>query len=168
MRTSARARLPRFKALVLLAVLLAGLSLPAAEEKKAEPDRWRRALERSLLFPGLGQLGEKQYVKAAIFASAEIFCLAQAFIQAGRGNDAYHSYRDAKDAAAAAEWRLQTAACDRRRNTALLAAAGVWVCNMIDIFVFAKKKYGPKAAVAFHPFYDHENQAFGTGITCRF
>ncbi len=69
--------MPKIKALVLLAVLLAGLSLPAAEEKKAEPDRLRKALERSLLFPGLGQLAEKQYVKAAAFASAEIFCLVE-------------------------------------------------------------------------------------------
>jgi len=51
--------LRRLRALLLLAALLAGPSLPAAEEKKAEPDPWRRALERSLLFPGLGQLGEK-------------------------------------------------------------------------------------------------------------
>jgi len=153
---------------ILLAVLLAGLSLPAAEEKRAEPESWRRALERSLLFPGLGQLGEKQYVKAAVFASAEIFCLAQAFIQAGRGNDAYRNYRDAKDAVAAGEWRRLTTVYDRRRNTAILAAAGVWVCNMIDIFVFTRKKYGRQAAVAFQPFYDHENQAFGAGLTCHF
>ena len=153
---------------ILLAVLLAGLSLPAAEEKRAEPESWRRALERSLLFPGLGQLGEKQYVKAAVFASAEIFCLAQAFIQAGRGNDAYRNYRDAKDAVAAGEWRRLTTVYDRRRNTAILAAAGVWVCNMIDIFVFTRKKYGRQAAVAFQPFYDHENHAFGAGLTCHF
>lgn len=158
----------RLRCLVLLAVLLAGHALPATEGKKAEPDRWRRALERSLLFPGLGQLGEKQYAKAAIFASAEIFCLAQAFIQTGRGNDAYRGYRDAKDAAAAGEWRRLTEKYDRRRNTALLAGAGVWVLNMIDIFVFAKKKYGRQAAVAFQPFYDHENQAFGAGLTCHF
>jgi hypothetical protein len=156
------------KALLLLAALLGAGPLPAAEEKKPEPDRLRRALEMSLIFPGLGQLYEKQYAKAALFASAEIFCLVQAFIQAGRGNDAYRGYRDAANAASAVEWRRLTEACDRRRNTAILAAAGVWVCNMIDIFVFAKKKYGPRAAVAFHPFYDHEHQAFGTGITYRF
>jgi hypothetical protein len=143
-------------------------SLPAAEEGKPDPDPMLQTLERSLLFPGLGQLKEKQYVKAVIFASAEACCLVQAFIQARRGNDAYHSYRDAQDAAAAAEWRRQTVACDRRRNTALLAAAGVWVCNMIDIFVFVKKKYGRKAAVAFQPFYDHEKQAFGAGVICHF
>lgn len=153
------------KGLLLLAVLLGGGLLPAEEEKKPEPDRLRRALERSLIFPGLGQLGEKQYVKAAVFASAEIFCLARAFIQAGKGNDAYRGYRDAADAASALEWRRLTEACDRRRNASLLAAAGVWVCNMIDIFVFAKKKY---AVVAFQPFYDHENQAFGAGFTYHF
>ena len=153
------------KALLLLAVLLGAGPLPAAEEKKPEPDRLRRALERSLIFPGLGQLYEKQYAKAALFASAEIFCLAQAFIQAGRGNDAYRGYRDATDAASAGEWRRLTEACDRRRNTALLAAAGVWVCNMIDIFVFTKKKY---SVVAFQPFYDHANQAFGAGFSYLF
>lgn len=154
----------RKKALVLLVVLMVGQVLFAAEEVKPESDRLRKALEKSLLFPGLGQLAEKQYVKAAVFASAEIFCLAQVVIHIGKGSEAYHNYRDAKDTAAAVEWRLQTEKYDRRRNTAILASAGVWVLNMIDIFVFAKKKYGRKAAVAFHPYYNHENQAFGSGI----
>ena len=39
---------------------------------------------------------------------------------------------------------------------------------MIDIFVFAKKKYGRNAAVAFHPYYNHEKKAFGAGIRCFF
>jgi hypothetical protein len=160
--------LPRLSALILLAALLAGNSLPAAEEKKTEPDRLRLALERSLLFPGLGQLGEKQYFKAALFASAEIFCLAQVLIYRGKGNDAYWRYRDAQDAPQAVAWRQLTEKYDRQRNTAILAAAGVWVLNMIDIFVFAKKKYGRNSAVGFHPYYDHENQAFGAGITCHF
>ena len=158
----------RKKALVVLAVLLVGQVLLAAEAVKPESDRLRKVLEKSLVFPGLGQLAEKQYVKAAVFASAEIFCLAQVVVQMGMGNEAYRNYRDAKDALAAAEWRLQTEKYDRRRNTAILAAAGVWVLNMIDIFVFAKKKYGRNAAVAFHPYYNHENQTFGAGLTCCF
>ena len=158
----------RKKALVLLAVLLAGQVLLAAEEVKPESDRLRKALERSLLFPGLGQLSEKQYVKAAVFASAEIFCLARIVSEIGKGTEAYHNYRDAKDALAASEWRSQTEKYDRRRNTAILAAAGVWVLNMIDIFVFAKKKYGRNAAVTFQPYYIHENQTFGAGLTCCF
>ncbi|HUU06050.1 MAG TPA: DUF5683 domain-containing protein [Patescibacteria group bacterium] len=158
----------RKKALVLLVVLMAGQVLFAAEDVKPESVRLRKALEKSLLFPGLGQLAEKQYVKAAVFASGEIFCLALVVVNLGKGNDAYHSYRDATDMDQATAWRLQTEKFDRRRNTAILAAAGVWVLNMIDIFVFAKKKYGRKAALAFHPYYNHENQTFGAGFTCCF
>jgi len=159
--------LPRLKAL-LLAVLLAGPVLLLAEDKEPEDGRLRRALEKSLLFPGLGQLAEKQYLKAAVFATAEIFFLANVVIHIHRGTEAYRNYRDAGDEAAAVEWRLQTEKHDRRRNTAILAGAGVWVLNMIDIFVFAKKKYGRSAAVAFHPYYNHENQAFGAGVRLYF
>ena len=167
MRTSAREKLLKKKVL-LLAVLAIGQLLGAAEAVSPESARLRQALEKSLLFPGLGQLAEKQYVKAAVFASGEIFCLALVVVNIGKGNDAYRSYRDATDRDEAAAWRLQTEKYDRRRNTAILAAAGVWVLNMIDIFVFAKKKYGRQAAVAFHPYYNHENQTFGAGLTCCF
>jgi hypothetical protein len=128
----------------------------------------RKALERSLLFPGLGQLGEKQYVKAALFGSAEILCLVRVLIFRGKGNDAYNKYHDATDSEAVAEYRSQTEKYDRRRNTAILAAAGVWVLNMIDIFIFAKKKYGKKASVDFQPYYNHENKTIGAGLRFRF
>ena len=160
--------MPKIAALILLLVLLAGPLRPASEDLKPESDRLRKVLEKSLLFPGLGQLSEKQYVKAAVFASLEVFCLAKVAIHIGKGNEAYRNYRDAKDADAATAWRLQTATYDRQRNTAILAAAGVWVLNMVDIFVFAKKKYGRNAAVAFYPYYNHENQAFGAGCSYRF
>lgn len=146
---------------------MAGQMLLATEDVKPESVRLRKALEKSLLFPGLGQLAEKQYVKAAVFASAEIFCLVKVAINISKGTEAYRNYRDAKDAAAM-EWRLQTVKYDRRRNTAILAGAGVWVLNMIDIFVFAKKKYGRNAAVAFHPYYNHEKQTFGAGFSYFF
>jgi hypothetical protein len=160
--------MPRKTALFLLGVLLIGQLPLAAEDLKPDSDRLRKALERSLLFPGLGQLGEKQYVKAAFFASAEIVCLVQVFMNRAKGNDAYDTYRAATDMTAAVEWRRRTEKLDRRRNAALLAGAGVWVLNMIDIFVFAKKKYGRNAAVAFHPYYDHENHAFGAAVYCCF
>lgn len=128
----------------------------------------RKALERSLLFPGLGQLGEKQYLKAALFGGAEIFCLAQVLILIGKGNDAYRNYRDAGDAAAVAEYRAQTEKYDKQRNTAILAAAGVWVLNMVDILIYAKKKYGRKAAIGFQPYYRHENKAIGAGLRLHF
>jgi len=164
----ARKKLLKKKVLVLLMVLMAGQMLSAGEELKPESDRLRKTLEKSLLFPGLGQLAEKQYVKAAVFATAEIFCLIKVAVNFGKGNEAYRNYRDALDAEAAVAWRQQTAKYDRRRNTAILAGTGVWVLNMIDIFVFAKKKYGRNAAVAFHPYYNHENQTFGAGFSCFF
>lgn len=153
---------------LLLAVLLAGSLALRGEEKKPEDARLRQALERSLLFPGLGQLYEKQYAKAALFAAAEVFCLAQVVISARAGNDAYRRYRAAADNDAATAWRRETERCDRRRNTAIMGAAGVWALNMVDMLVFAKKKYGRERSLAFHPFYHHETQAYGAGVTCRF
>ncbi len=158
----------------LLVLLLAGCIVAPAQDapagKPAPPakDPLRRALERSLLFPGLGQLGEKQYVKAALFGGAEIFCLVEVLIFMSKGNAAYRNYRDATEAAAVIEFRAQTEKFDNLRNVALLAAAGVWVLNMIEIFVFAKKKYGNKAAVGFQPFYKHDHKAIGAGLRIGF
>jgi len=155
-------------ALFLLAVLLAGPAALRGEEKSPGDARLRKALKMSLLFPGLGQLSEKQYVKAVLFSAAEVFCLVQVVANARQGNSAYWKYRTAATAGDAVEWRSETERLDRRRNTAILAAAGVWVLNMVDIFVHAKKKYGREKSLAFHPFYHHESQAYGAGITCRF
>ena len=154
--------------LLLLAVLLAGSPALRGEEKPPEEPRLRKALERSLLFPGLGQLYEKQYAKAALFAALEVVCLSLTVVHARAGNDAYRRYRAAADPAAAAAWRLETERRDRQRNTAMLGAAGVWVLNMADIFVFTRKKYGSGRSLAVHPFYHHETHAYGAGITCRF
>jgi hypothetical protein len=162
----------RIAFLLVAALILAQGMLPGEEnqsaDKPAEETRLRRVLEKSLLFPGLGQLSEKQYAKAALFAGAEIACLVQVVVSARRGNDAYWSYRGARTVEDAVKWRAETERLDRRRNTAILAAAGVWVLNMADIFVHAKKKYGRKKSVAIHPFYHHESHAYGAGVTCRF
>jgi hypothetical protein len=169
-----RAKLPRKNRIWLLALLLAGqIMLPAqgvqpANNPPPEESPLRKALERSLLFPGLGQLGEKQYIKAALFGGAEIFCLARVLFFMGKGNSAYKKYRDAIDYESAVEFRLQTEKYDRRRNSAILAAAGVWVLNMIDIFIFAKKKYGKKAQIGFNPYYNHENKTIGAGMRFYF
>ena len=155
-------------ALLLAVVIVAGPAALRAEDLKPEDGRLRKALERSLLFPGLGQLYEKQYLKGAILASAELFCLAAVVINAHKGNDAYWRYRGATTPEDAVKWRGETVRLDRRRNTAVLAAAGVWILNMVDIFVYAKGKYGREKSLAFHPFYHHESLAYGAGITCRF
>ncbi len=153
---------------LLLALLAAPPVLRAEEEKPAQDPRLRKALEKSLLFPGLGQLYEKQYAKAALFGFAETACLALVVVYFTRGNDAYGNYRQAATAADAQAWRRETMRLDRRRNTAILAAAGVWALNLADILVFTRKKYGRERSLAFQPFYRHEHQAYGAGVTCRF
>ncbi len=162
-------RTPQRKpALLLILALLLAQGMLNGETEPARDPRPRKALEKSLLFPGLGQLYEKQYVKAALFCAAEVACLALVYIHIGKGNDAYWNYRQAATAADAGAWRRETERLDRRRNAAILAAAGVWVLNMADILVFTRKKYGRESSLAFHPFYRHENQAYGAGVTCRF
>jgi hypothetical protein len=167
-------KLNKKKTAWLLALLLAGQIMLAAEEPQPvktqllEKNPLHKTLEKSLLFPGLGQLSEKQYVKAALFGAAEIFCLVEVIIFRGNGNKAYKKYRDAVDFETAVDFRLQTEKYDRRRNTAILAAAGVWVLNMIDIFIFAKKKYAKKASIGFNPYYNHENKTIGAGLRFNF
>ena len=164
----------RKKGVWLPALLLAWrIMMPAqgatpVNTPRLEKNPLRKALERSLLFPGLGQLGEKQYVKAALFGSAEIVCLVQVLIFRGKSNNAYKKYRDATDPLTVIEFRNQTEKYDRRRNTAILTAAGVWVLNMIDIFIFAKKKYGKKASIGLNPYYNHENKTIGAGMRFHF
>lgn len=153
---------------LLLALLAAPPVLRAADEPPARDPRQRKALEKSLLFPGLGQLYEKQYAKAALFGLAETACLALVIVYFARGNDAYREYRQAATALDARIWRQETERLDRRRNTALLAAAGVWALNLADILVFTRKKYGREKSLAIQPFYRHENQAYGAGVICRF
>ena len=155
--------------LLLLAVLLAGSPALRGEEKPPEEPRLRKALERSLLFPGLGQLGEKQYVKAALFAAAEIVCLSLAVFMAARATTPTDDYRDATDPADGRGLAPRDRARDRRRNTAILAAAGVWVLNMIDIFVFAKKKYGGRAIVGLPPLSTTmKTKRSALAFACRF
>lgn len=149
---------------MLLALALAASSLPlrAAEEK---PDR--QALAASLLFPGLGQLREKQILKAALFASAEAACLVLVALHAHRGQAAYRNYREAGSVEAAVLWRRETERHDRRRNAAIAAAAGVWALNLADILRTVKKRTGRRRALAFHPVADPESHAYGVGVSCR-
>lgn len=157
--------------LLPLALLAGPRASPGAEkpaDKQVENPRLRAALERSLLFPGLGQLYEKQYLKAALFAGAELACLALVAVHFAEGKDAYWNYRQAASSADAVRWRNETERLDRRRNAAILAAAGVWALNLVDIFVHAKKKYGRGKSLAIVPFYHRESHAYGAGVACRF
>lgn len=161
--------MPRAAAwLLVLALVAAPPALRGEEEKPPQDPRLRRALVGSLLFPGLGQLREKLYAKAALLASAEAACLALAVIHARRGDAAYRRYGTAGSREDALSWRRETERHDRRRNVAIAAAAGVWALNMADILLTVKKRYGRQRALAFHPFYDREHHAYGASIACFF
>jgi hypothetical protein len=122
--------------ITLLSIITAGHLYP---EKKQ--DRKKKALTKSLLYPGLGQLYEKQYVKGALFLAAETFCVITAIINNYHGNRYYDRYRTADNIDDAVAWREQTVTYDKRRNLYIFAGVGIWVLNMIDIYIYTKKKY---------------------------
>jgi hypothetical protein len=148
-----------------LALLL--MAAPLAAQATGQPDetsvRRKRLLVRSLLFPGLGQLGEKRYLSAALLAGGELFCLAAALRQNHRSNAAYWRYRQATDGTAAVLYRQETERHDRLRNRFLAAAAAIWALNLIDAMVLGNRRYGrggPRASVR----YSHEAIALGLDI----
>src|SRR5512137_2684486 len=132
MRISLRDGLSK-KPLLFLCVcltLVAGCFADSSED--APPDPAKRQLKKSLLFPGLGQFSEKQYLKGVAFSGAEIFCIVEAIVANHRGNDSYWKYRMSGTGTDALEYRRLTERNDRTRNAFILAGAGIWILNMVD------------------------------------
>lgn len=102
------------------------------------------SLGKSLLFPGWGQLAEKKYAEGILFLAAETFCLVEVFSLNHKGNAHYNKYREAERAADAEAFRDLTVKYDKKRNAYILAAAGVWVLNLIDIYLIVKNKKNPR------------------------
>jgi len=117
----------------ILAVLLLPLQGPGAENPPPS-DRKLGSLEKSLIFPGWGQISENRWLKGAAFAAAELACLGAALVHDGLGNENYALYRAAADEAEAVRYRRLVVRHDGRRNAFLLAAAAVWAVNLIDIY----------------------------------
>ncbi len=151
----------RWPALALLLLLTARGPAAAPARNAAQV---KKALVRSLIFPGLGQLGEKQVAKGMVFVSAELFCLIEVFLKNHRGDDAYGHYRSASNANDAVYYRRLTETYDRERNTYLLAAAGVWVLNLVDMAVWARKQKRLRPQVVI----DHEQKKVALGLRLDF
>lgn len=98
------------------------------------------SLQKSLLIPGWGQFAEKRYLEGALFLSAEIFCIYKIFSNNHKSNDYYDLYKTADNTTDAVDYRDLTEKYDIRRNKFLLAAAGIWIINLIDIYIIVKKK----------------------------
>lgn len=168
MRISLKDALSR-KSLLFFCVWLAlvlGCLGDSADE--AQPDSAKKELKKSLLFPGLGQFGEKQYLKGIAFSGAEIFCIIQAVIHDRRGNDFYWKYRMSQTGSDAVEYRRMTERNDRTRNAFIVAGAGVWLLNMVDMFVFVKKKYRKMVSLSTSTGYEHASKTVRLGFQLHF
>ena len=109
-------------------------------EKSTSNSKKISSLQKSLIIPGWGQVAEKRYIEGVLFLSAEIFCIYKIFSYNHKGNDYYDLYKKADNVSAATEYRELTEKYDTRRNRFILAAAGVWIINLIDIYFIVKKK----------------------------
>jgi len=131
--------------------LIAATGLPAAETPPPS-DAPKDILKKSLIFPGWGQLSEKQYVKGALFAASEIFCIVQFVLKNNKANDAYRRYRQAGNVADAIAFRQLTEKYDKQRNWVTAGGAFVWILNLVDIYLTYHHKNHPAVlpALAIH------------------
>jgi len=98
------------------------------------------SLQKSLLIPGWGQIAEKKYLEGILVLSAEVFCLYKVISYNHKSNDYYNLYKNADNVSNALEYRALTEKYDTKRNRFILAAAGIWIINLIDIYFIIKKK----------------------------
>jgi len=109
-----------------------------------DTDRTFNSLKKSLLIPGWGQLAEKRYLEGAVFLAADLFCLYEVFNFNRKGNRYYKKYKEAGTIDDAVAFRELTEKYDKRRNIYMLAAAGVWALNLLDIYIIVKGKQNKK------------------------
>ena len=121
------------------------LCLPCYSQVKKEKEKEvsvekLNSLQKSLLIPGWGQIAEKKYPEGFLFLSAEIFCLYKVFSYNYKGNKYYDLYKKADDVSNAIRYRELTEKYDTRRNKFILAVAGIWVVNLIDMYFIVRNK----------------------------
>ena len=57
-----------------------------------------------------------------------------------KGNNYYDLYKKADNVTDAIKYRDLTEKYEKRRNSFILAAAGAWIINLIDIYIIVKRK----------------------------
>lgn len=143
MKTFARVKLSKF--LKIFIIIFISSLINAEDLALTKTDKTNnRALEKSLIFPGLGQLHEKKYLKGVIFITAELIAITGAILNNRQGNKNYNKYRSSLTESDALFFRKETERFDRSRNLFIAAGIGVWMINMLDIYVI-KKKRGKKS-----------------------
>ncbi|MEN8222397.1 MAG: DUF5683 domain-containing protein [Acidobacteriota bacterium] len=152
MKISVREQLTKLLNTILILFLV--FPVYGAEESRTGPAEKKsnetRSLEKSLIFPGWGQLHEKKYFKGILFITAELVAVTGAVISNRRGNSNYNKYRTSLNVDDAVYYRDETERFDRQRNLFIAAGIGVWIINMADIYLFKKKmkKKGLKVSLS--------------------
>jgi len=131
---------PIISFLIILYISLPCFSRDEEGEKGISHKIKLSSLQKSLLIPGWGQIAEKRYIEGILFLSAEIFCFYKIFSYNHTGNNYYNLYKNADNVSDAIKYRELTEKNDTRRNRFILAAAGAWIINLIDIYIIVKKK----------------------------
>ena len=126
--------------LIVLFISLPCLSQDKESKEASSPEIKFTSLQKSLLIPGWGQIAEKRYIEGILFLSAEIFCIYKIFSYNHKGNDYYNLYKKADNVSDATQFRDLAEKYDKRRNSFILAAAGAWIINLIDIYIIVKRK----------------------------
>ncbi len=110
------------------------------KEKEVSVEKKFNSLQKSLLIPGWGQIAERKYPEGFLFLTAEIFCLYKVFSYNNKGNKYYDLYKKADDVSNTIQYRELTEKYDTRRNKFILAVAGIWVINLIDMYLIIRNK----------------------------
>lgn len=122
----------------MLLALLFVFPLSGRETEKNTPGE-TRALEKSLLFPGWGQLHEKKTVKGLLFMTGELLAITGAVIANHRGNRNYNRYKTSTTVEDTMFYRKETERYDKQRNLFIAAGIGIWIINMVDIYLYKNK-----------------------------
>jgi hypothetical protein len=109
------------------------------EEKPPEEERKLGPREKSLLFPGWGQISEKRYGRGLTFMFSEIACISSAIVYTVKGSHSYSHYREADYTPDAIYYRELTEKYDKRRNISLALGAIVWAVNLLDMSLTKEK-----------------------------
>ena len=141
MKIFVRAKLSKLLRIIIIVLMISFVN--GEDTRPGEPEaknpKKTRALEKSLIFPGWGQLHEKQYFKGVLFITAELIAITSAVVSNHFGNKNYNKYRSSITESDALFYRKETEKFDRERNLFIVAGIGVWIINMVDIYIFKKK-----------------------------
>jgi hypothetical protein len=126
--------------LIILLISLYGFAQEKESNERIPVDKKFGSLQKSLLIPGWGQISEKKYLEGVLFLTGEIFSFYKILSYNHKGNYYYDKYKKADNVSDAIKYRDLTETYDTKRNKFLLAAASVWVINLIDTYIIVKNK----------------------------